>query len=113
MTSPNAAIPGIHHVTAITADPQKNVDFYCGVLGLRLVKLTVNFDDPGSYHFYYGDEIGRPGSLLTFFPWPGAHRGRQGGGQIATVALAIPAGGGGFWVVRLPFSGVSYEGPRP
>ena len=61
----------IHHITAIAGDPQRNLDFYAGVLGLRLVKLTVNFDDPGSYHFYYGDEIGRPGSLLTFFPWPG------------------------------------------
>ena len=101
----------IHHITAIAGDPQRNLDFYAGVLGLRLVKLTVNFDDPGSYHFYYGDEIGRPGSLLTFFPWPGAHRGRQGGGQIATVALTIPAGSLGFWVERLLSQGITYEGP--
>ena len=101
----------IHHITAIAGDPQRNLDFYAGVLGLRLVKITVNFDDPGSYHFYYGDEIGRPGSLLTFFPWPGAHRGRQGGGQIATVALTIPAGSLGFWIERLLSQGITYEGP--
>src|SRR2546427_13060544 len=71
----NASILGIHHVTAITADAQKNVDFYCGVLGLRLVKLTVNFDDPGSYHLYYGDELGAPGTIMTFFALHGAYRG--------------------------------------
>jgi glyoxalase family protein len=102
----------IHHITAIAGDPQRNLDFYAGILGLRLVKLTVNFDDPGSYHFYYGDEIGRPGSLLTFFPWPGGRRGRQGTGQIATVALAIPAGSLGFWIERLLSHGIKYEGPN-
>ena len=66
----NTDILGIHHVTAIAGDPQRNIDFYTGVLGLRLVKLTVNFDDPGSYHLYYGDEQGHPGTLLTFFAWP-------------------------------------------
>jgi glyoxalase family protein len=101
----------IHHITAIAGDPQRNLDFYAGVLGLRLVKLTVNFDDPASYHFYYGDEIGRPGSLLTFFPWPGAGPGRQGTGQIATVALAIPAGSLGFWIERLLGQNIKYEGP--
>ena len=65
------SILGIHHVTAITSDAQHNVDFYTGVLGLRLVKVTVNYDDPGSYHLYYGDELGRPGSAMTFFAWPG------------------------------------------
>src|SRR5688500_11783785 len=73
-------VGGIHHVTAIASDPQRNLDFYAGLLGLRLVKRTVNFDDPGTYHFYFGDETGTPGSLLTFFPWPGAHRGRPGPG---------------------------------
>jgi glyoxalase family protein len=101
----------IHHITAIAGDPQRNLDFYAGTLGLRLVKLTVNFDDPASYHFYYGDELGRPGSLLTFFPWPGAPRGRQGTGQIATVALAIPAGSLGFWIERLLAHDIKYEGP--
>jgi catechol 2,3-dioxygenase-like lactoylglutathione lyase family enzyme len=102
---------GIHHVTAIAGDPQRNLDFYAGVLGLRLVKLTVNFDDPGSYHLYYGDEIGRPGTLLTFFPWPGGQKGRQGAGQIATVAFAIPPAALGFWIERLISHGIKYEGP--
>jgi Glyoxalase/Bleomycin resistance protein/Dioxygenase superfamily len=67
-------ILGIHHVTAIASDPQKNIDFYTHILGLRLVKLTVNFDDPTTYHIYFGDEIGRPGTILTFFPWPNARK---------------------------------------
>jgi glyoxalase family protein len=102
---------GIHHVTAIAGDPQRNLDFYAGVLGLRLVKLTVNFDDPGSYHLYYGDGVGHPGSLLTFFPWPGGSRGRQGTGQVATVALGIPPASLGFWIERLLSQGLKYEGP--
>jgi glyoxalase family protein len=102
---------GIHHITAIAGDPQRNLDFYSGVLGLRLVKLTVNFDDPGSYHLYYGDEIGRPGSILTFFPWPAGMRGRQGTGQIATIALAIPPAALGFWIERLISHGIKHEGP--
>lgn len=69
---------GIHHVTAIASDPQRNLDFYVGVLGLRLVKRTINFDDPETYHFYFGDDIGNPGSLLTFFPWPEAEAGARG-----------------------------------
>lgn len=102
---------GIHHVTAIASDPQRNLDFYAGTLGLRLVKLTVNFDDPGSYHLYYGDEIGRPGSLLTFFAWPGGQRGRQGTGQASVVSFAIPPASLGFWIERLLAQGVKYEGP--
>ena len=102
---------GIHHVTAIAADPQRNLDFYAGTLGLRLVKLTVNFDDPGSYHLYYGDEIGRPGSLLTFFAWPGGQRGRQGNGQAAVVSFGIPPASVGFWIERLLAQGIKYEGP--
>lgn len=85
----SVAIPGIHHITAIASDPQANVDFYTGFLRLRLVKRTVNFDDPGTYHFYYGDYAGTPGTILTFFPWPGARRGRQGTGQLAAVSFAI------------------------
>ena len=76
-------VHGIHHVTAIARDPQRNLDFYVGLLGLRFVKRTVNFDDPHTYHFYFGDEIGTPGSIMTFFPWPRAFRGRQGTGQVA------------------------------
>jgi glyoxalase family protein len=83
-------IPGIHHVTAIAGDPQTNIDFYAGILGLRLVKLTVNFDDPGTYHVYYGDGQGHPGTILTFFPWPGARRGRIGTGQVTVISFAVP-----------------------
>ncbi|HEV7366537.1 MAG TPA: ring-cleaving dioxygenase [Gemmatimonadales bacterium] len=101
----------IHHVTAIASEPQHNLDFYASALGLRLVKLTVNFDDPGTYHLYYGDEVGRPGSLLTFFAWPGGQRGRQGTGQAAVVSFGIPPGSLGFWIERLLAQGIKYEGP--
>jgi glyoxalase family protein len=101
----------IHHVTAIAGDPQRNLDFYAGVLGLHLVKLTVNFDDPASYHLYFGDETGAPGSILTFFPWPDGHRGRQGTGQVGTVSLAIPPGSLGWWIGRLVRHGIRYDGP--
>ena len=100
------SMPGIHHVTAITADAQKNVDFYCGVLGQRLVKLTVNFDDPGSYHLYYGDDLGRPGTILTFFAWPGAPRGRVGPPQVTATSYAAPAGALEYWSRRLGEHGV-------
>src|SRR4051794_27079638 len=102
----NPSIPGILHVTAITADAQKNIDFYCGILGLRLVKLTVNFDDPGSYHLDYGDELGRPGTILTFFAWPGASRGRVGPPQATASSFAVPEGSLEFWSDRLGRHGV-------
>ncbi len=102
---------GIHHITAIAGEPQRNLDFYAGTLGLRLVKLTVNFDDPATYHLYYGDELGHPGSLLTFFPWPRGQRGRQGTGQAGTVALAIPPASLGFWIERLLSHNLKYNGP--
>ncbi|HYP15559.1 MAG TPA: ring-cleaving dioxygenase [Bryobacteraceae bacterium] len=95
--TPPPTISGIHHVTAIASDPQANLDFYVGFLGLRLVKRTVNFDDPGTYHFYYGDQIGRPGTILTFFPWPGASRGRPGTGQVSTTSFAIAKGSSEYW----------------
>ncbi len=101
----------IHHVTAIAREPQRNLDFYAGTLGMRLVKLTINYDDPGTYHFYYGDELGRPGSLLTFFPWTAGRPGRQGSGQINGIGLAIPPRSLGFWIERLLSRGVKYEGP--
>jgi glyoxalase family protein len=107
----SSPLEGIHHVTAITGDPQGNIDFYSGVLGLRLVKLTVNFDDPGSYHFYYGDAVGHPGTILTFFAWPGAPRGRQGTGQVGSIAFSIPANALGYWVERLAGEGIAVEGP--
>jgi catechol 2,3-dioxygenase-like lactoylglutathione lyase family enzyme len=103
---------GIHHVTAIAADPQRNVDFYAGILGLRFVKRTVNFDDPQTYHFYYGDEVGTPGTIMTFFPWPGGRRGRQGTGQVAVTSFAVLPTALGFWLERLIRHGVRFEGPR-
>jgi len=92
---------GIHHITAIAGDPQRNLDFYTEALGLRLVKRTVNFDDPGSYHFYFGDSIGTPGTIMTFFPWPGARRGARGSGQVTTVSFAVPRNSMAFWKERL------------
>src|SRR6202162_4367791 len=92
---------GIHHITGIASDPQRNLDFYAGILGLRLVKRTVNFDDPTTYHFYFGDEQGNPGSILTFFPWPDARRGRQGGGQVAVTLFVILHSSVGLWIERL------------
>ncbi len=76
-------VRGIHHVTAIAGEPQANVDFYTGVQGLRLVKVTVNYNDPHTYHLYYGDNQGHPGTILTFFPWPGAPREWTGAGQLS------------------------------
>lgn len=96
----NGKIPGLHHVTAIASDPQRNLDFYVGLLGLRLVKRTVNFDDPGTYHFYFGDQRGTPGTILTFFPWPGARRGIRGSGQIEATAFAVSPNSIGYWLER-------------
>ena len=106
-------IPGIHHITAIASDPQRNLDFYTQTLGLRLVKLTVNFDDPGTYHFYFGDEAGRPGTILTFFPWARAPRGRQGTGQVTTISFSIPQGALTYWQDRLASEDISTAQPQP
>src|SRR5579871_1032839 len=103
---PPRAIEGLHHVTAIASDPQRNLDFYTAVLGLRLVKRTVNFDDPGTYHFYFADETGTPGTILTFFPWPIAARGRAGVGQVTVTSFAIPENSVDFWEQRLLGAGV-------
>ena len=94
-------IKGLHHVTAVTRDAQINVDFYRNVLGQRFVKKTVNFDAPDSYHFYFADEIGTPGTVLTFFVWPNVKRGIRGNGETAAVAYNIPAGSIGFWQEHL------------
>src|SRR5438067_12008945 len=99
--SMNLSITGLHHVTAIASDPQRNLDFYVGLLGLRLVKRTVNFDDPASYHFYFCDAVGTPGSILTFFSWPGAARGSAGRAQVASVNFAVPPDSLKFWKQRL------------
>src|SRR4030095_1314708 len=102
-------IPGLHHVTAIASDPQRNLDFYVGLLGLRFVKRTVNFDDPGTYHFYFGDRRGTPGTILTFFPWPGARRRIRGTGQVEATAFAIPANSISYWLERLKQHHVAAE----
>lgn len=94
-------ITGIHHITAIAGDAQRNLNFYVGTLGLRLVKLTVNFDDPFTYHLYYGDATGAPGTLLTFFPWRGVPPGRAGNGQVIRFAFAVPPSSLPYWEDRL------------
>jgi glyoxalase family protein len=102
---------GLHHVTAIATDPQRNVDFYTRALGLRLVKRTVNFDAPDSWHLYYGDEAGRPSSLLTFFPWPDVPQGRHGAGMTGATAFSIPPEAMGWWHQRLQDLGVAVDAP--
>jgi glyoxalase family protein len=102
-------ISGIHHITAIAGDLQRNIDFYTGVLGLRLVKVTVNFDDPEAYHFYYGYGHGRPGTILTFFSWLGARRGRPGHGQVTAASLAVPRDSLSFWMEHLSANGIAPE----
>lgn len=109
--TPGPATAGIHHVTAIASDPQRNVRFYTGVLGLRLVKVTVNFDDPRAYHLYYGDETGRPGTILTFFAWPDARTVRPGIGQATAVSFAVPPGSLAEWAGRLARHGIDVDGP--
>ena len=102
---------GIHHVTAIAGHPQRNVDFYTRVLGLRLVKLTVNYDDPQTYHLYYGDRVGKPGSVLTFFPWPDAPRGMRGTGQATVTSFLISEDSLPYWKDRLKQNHVKFEEP--
>jgi len=102
---------GIHHVTAIAGNPNANLDFYSRCLGLRFVKKTVNFDDPGTYHFYFGDERGSPGTILTFFPWEHAAPGRGGVGLTQTTAFRIPLQSIGFWSKRLVEMGVRHDAP--
>lgn len=97
---------GIHHITAIVGHPQENVDFYAGVLGLRLVKQTVNFDDPGTYHLYFGNEGGKPGTIITFFPWANARQGTIGDGQVGVTSYVVPKGAMDFWEQRLAKFGV-------
>jgi len=102
---------GLHHVTAIASDPQRNVDFYTQVLGLRLVKQTVNFDAPDTYHLYYGDHTGAPSTLLTFFPWRGVSPGRNGAGLTTATAFSIPPESLGWWQRRLAELSVHADSP--
>src|ERR1051325_7522578 len=111
MLERTAMITGIHHVTAIASDAQQNVDFYAGVLGLRLVKVTVNYDDPGSYHFYYGDGVGSPGTIMTLFAWPNGYRGQRGNGQVTVTGFSVPEGALDYWQERFQAHTVEFEGP--
>lgn len=104
-------ILGLHHITAIAGKAKPNVDFYTKVLGLRLLKKTVNFDDPGTYHLYYGDEQGSPGTILTFFPYEGARKGRTGTGVASHIGYAVPEGSFDFWMKRFDEHKVRYNQP--
>jgi glyoxalase family protein len=104
-------IPGLHHVTAISGPPQANVDFYTGTLRQRLVKKTVNFDDPGTYHLYYGDAAGSPGTILTFFPFVDAGPGRAGPGMASAYAYAVPKGRFDGWMEALAEQAIDFDGP--
>ena len=110
-TTARATTSGIHHITAIAGEPQRNLAFYTDVLGLRLVKKTVNFDDPGTYHLYYGDELGSPGTILTFFPFPGARSGSRGAGEASQTAFAIPEASLSFWLDRFAKRGIPHDMP--
>lgn len=102
-------ILGLHHITAIADNARRNHHFYTKVLGLRMVKKTVNFDDPGTYHFYYGDEQGSPGTILTFFPWEGIGAGRTGNGMATDIGYSVPAGSLDFWAGRFKEFNIAQE----
>lgn len=104
-------INGLHHVTTLAGDTQRNVDYYTGLLGLRLVKKTVNFDAPDVYHLYYGNETGSPGTILTFFPYGSLPRGRKGVGQLTYTAFSVPTAAMSFWIDRLHQQNIAYAGP--
>ncbi|HAI74847.1 MAG TPA: ring-cleaving dioxygenase [Microscillaceae bacterium] len=105
-------INGLHHVTALASNPQRNVDFYTGILGLRFIKKTINFDAPDVYHLYYGDEAGSPGTIMTFFPYVGIPKGRKGTGQLTYTAFTIDQGALSFWMDRLAAFNIPFEGPK-
>lgn len=107
-----ALVTGIHHVTALAGSAQKNIDFYAGILGLRLVKKTVNFDAPEIYHFYYGNETGQPGSILTFFPYGDIMKGRHGKGMLNTTSFSVPASSTEYWETRLKKFNINYKKPQ-
>lgn len=102
-------ILGLHHITAIAGDAQRNYNFYTQVLGLRMVKMTVNFDDPYTYHFYFGDEVGSPGSILTFFPWSGVRQGRNGTGMATAIGYSVPKDSLSYWTDRFERYGIRYN----
>lgn len=104
-------ILGIHHITAIAGDAQRNVDFYVSILGLRFVKKSINQDAPDVYHLYYGDEVGSPGTAMTFFPFGRAARGTRGNGEVSHVAFAVPVSSQDFWLGHLSTNGINFDGP--
>ena len=106
----NKDLLGLHHITAISSDAKKTLDFYTRVMGQRLVKKTVNFDDPGTYHFYFGDENGTPGTILTFFPHTGLTRGRAGAGMATEIAYSVPESSLDAWLKRLDEHKVKHSG---
>ena len=108
-----AKVKGIHHITAIAGNARTNHEFYTKVLGLRLVKKTVNFDDPGTYHLYFGNAGGEPGTILTCFPWQGIRRGRAGTGQVTSASFKISEGSIDFWMERFRLYNVTYDNPSP
>lgn len=105
-------VKGLHHITALASDPQKNVNFYAGTLGLRLVKKTINFDAPEVYHLYYGNEKGSPGTILTFFPYIGIPKGRKGKGQLTITSFSISENAVNYWLKRLSKFNVVHESPQ-
>ena len=102
-------IGGIHHITAIASSAAKNLAFYEKILGLRLVKKTVNFDDPHTYHLYYGDSLGSPGTIMTFFPWEKLPRGKTGAGMVTATAFSIPSGSPDYWLKRFDIHGIDIK----
>lgn len=100
---------GLHHITVLAGSPKENVDFYVRGLGMRMVKKSVNQDDPGTYHLFYGNEAAQPGSSLTFFPWPRAHKGNTGTGEAVNVALKVPDGTQDFWLERLNYLDIQHS----
>ena len=105
----NTLVKGIHHITSLASDAQKNVDFYADILGLRLVKKTINFDVPEIYHLYYGNEEGSPGTIMTFFPYPGIQQGRKGKGQLTVTSFSIPEHSINYWIKRLDKFHIPYK----
>lgn len=106
-------ITGIHHITAIAGDPQRNLDFYTKQLGLRLVKMTVNYDDPHTYHFYFGDDLGRPGTIITFFPYVNGFQGKRGAGQSVATPFIVPTGSFAYWIDRFVQEDIPFQMPVP
>lgn len=106
------ALNGIHHITVLASDPQANYDFYTQVLGMRFIKKTVNFDAPDVYHLYYADEVGSPGTVLTFFPFPNSRRGKRGTGEINKISFSVPYGSLNYWINRFAELAISFDGPK-